>query len=97
MYIPFVAATSALKDVAVVIPRAVSVGDTVTLQCKYDLEGEPLYTVKWYKGQSEFYRFLPKELPNTQVFALPGIDVDVSAISCYLYILVCRGCNYVFV
>ncbi|KAF5289855.1 hypothetical protein FQA39_LY14968 [Lamprigera yunnana] len=66
-----------LKDVAVTVPQAATVGDTVTLQCRYNLEGEPLYTVKWYKGQSEFYRFLPKELPNTQVFPLPGIDVDV--------------------
>lgn len=70
--------TIGLKDVAVTIPQAATVGDTVTLQCRYNLEGEPLYTVKWYKGQSEFYRFLPKELPNTQVFPLPGIDVDLS-------------------
>lgn len=69
---------SALKDVTVMVPQAATVGDTVTLQCRYNLEGEPLYTVKWYKGQSEFYRYLPKELPNTQVFPLPGIDVDVS-------------------
>ncbi|KAK9871060.1 hypothetical protein WA026_011341 [Henosepilachna vigintioctopunctata] len=52
--------------------------DTVTLQCRYDLEGEQLYTVKWYKGSKEFFRFIPKELPNTQVFPLPGIDVDLS-------------------
>ncbi|KAF2902621.1 hypothetical protein ILUMI_03568 [Ignelater luminosus] len=68
--------TSGLKDVSVTVPQAATVGDTVTLQCRYNLEGEPLYTVKWYKGQSEFYRYLPKELPNTQVFPLPGIDVD---------------------
>ncbi|RZC34851.1 I-set domain containing protein, partial [Asbolus verrucosus] len=50
--------------------------DTVTLQCKYNLQGEPLYTVKWYKGGQEFFRYIPKELPSTQVFALPGITVD---------------------
>lgn len=66
-----------MKDVEVKIPHAVSVGDTVFLQCRFNLEGEPLYTVKWYKGQKEFYRFIPKELPNTQVFPLPGVKVDV--------------------
>lgn len=73
-----VAGARALKDVSVTIPPAARIMDTVTLQCKYDLEGEPLYTVKWYKGGKEFYRYIPKELPNTQVFPLPGIDVDVS-------------------
>ncbi|XP_074033571.1 uncharacterized protein [Leptinotarsa decemlineata] len=68
----------ALKDVSVVIPPAVRIMDTVTLQCDYDLEGEPLYTFKWYKGTKEFYRFIPKELPNTQVFPLPGINVDLT-------------------
>lgn len=77
-YIKFVAGADSLKNVEVTIPPAVRIGDTVTLQCRYDLEGEPLYTVKWYKGTREFYRFIPKELPNTGVFALPGLDVDVS-------------------
>lgn len=67
-----------MKDVSVTVPQAVSVGDTVTLQCSYDLEGEALYMVKWYKGQREFFRYIPKEMPSTQVFPYPGIDVDVS-------------------
>ncbi|XP_063906104.1 uncharacterized protein LOC135124812 [Zophobas morio] len=68
----------ALKDVSVTIPPAVKIMDTVTLQCRYDLQGEQLYTVKWYKGQKEFFRYIPKELPSTQVFPLPGINVDLS-------------------
>lgn len=76
----------ALKDVSVKIPLAVRIMDTVTLQCKYDLEGEPLYTVKWYKGLNEFYRYIPKELPSTQTFPLPGIDVDV----CIFHISLCK-------
>lgn len=61
-----------------VLPAAVSPGDTATLLCRYDLEGEPLYTIKFYKGREEFYRYMPKEHPQTQIFPLPGIDVDVS-------------------
>ncbi|CAG9858033.1 unnamed protein product [Phyllotreta striolata] len=64
------------RPVSVVIPTAVKRLDTVTLQCNYNLSGEPIYTVKWYKGPKEFYRYIPKELPNVQVFALPGITVD---------------------
>lgn len=67
-----------LRDVEVTVPVAVTPGDTVTLQCSYDLEGDPLYTVKWYKGRQEFFRYVPKELPHTRVFPLPGVNVDVS-------------------
>uniref|UniRef100_A0AAR5PYJ6 Ig-like domain-containing protein n=2 Tax=Dendroctonus ponderosae TaxID=77166 RepID=A0AAR5PYJ6_DENPD len=67
-----------LKEVLVKIPEAVRLRDTVSLQCNYDLEGETLYTVKWYKGSNEFYRFIPKEHPDSKVFPLPGIYVDVS-------------------
>lgn len=69
---------SGLRHVAVTVPLAVAPGDTVTLGCSYDLEGEPLYTVKWYKGSKEFFRYVPKELPHTRVFPLHGINVDVS-------------------
>ncbi|XP_017781776.1 PREDICTED: uncharacterized protein LOC108566424, partial [Nicrophorus vespilloides] len=68
----------ALKDVEVIVPQAVKVGDTVTLQCRYNLEEEPLYTLKWYKGSREFYRYIPKELPSTQVFPFQDIDVDLA-------------------
>ena len=29
---------------------------SVFLTCEYDLQGEPLYSIKWYKDQQEFYR-----------------------------------------
>ncbi|KAG8235037.1 hypothetical protein J437_LFUL014984 [Ladona fulva] len=67
-----------LKDVDVDVPAAVSLGDTVALRCSFDLEGESLYTVKWYQGKKEFFRYVPKELPPTKVFPLPGVNVDVS-------------------
>ncbi|KAG5894510.1 hypothetical protein JTB14_026893 [Gonioctena quinquepunctata] len=78
---------TALRDVSVTIPVAVRIMDTVTLHCKYDLEGEPLYTVKWYKGTKEFFRYIPKELPNTQMFPLPGIDVDMQKSSPFKVVL----------
>lgn len=67
-----------LSDVHVIMPHAVSPGDDVYMRCKYNLDNDQLYTVKWYKGRQEFFRYVPKELPNTKVFPLPGVNVDVS-------------------
>ncbi|XP_071053933.1 uncharacterized protein [Onthophagus taurus] len=67
-----------LKSMRVTVPRAVRVGHSVTLECEYDLEKAPLYSVKWYRDSQEFYRYVPKEEPPTRVFPFPGLHVDVS-------------------
>ncbi|XP_049764101.1 uncharacterized protein LOC126092519 [Schistocerca cancellata] len=48
------------------------------LECHYDLEGESLYSVKWYKDGREFYRFVPRDTPPAQIFQLPGVVVDMN-------------------
>uniref|UniRef100_A0A146LXC9 Ig-like domain-containing protein n=1 Tax=Lygus hesperus TaxID=30085 RepID=A0A146LXC9_LYGHE len=68
-----------LRSVWLKVPVAVAPGQSATLECNYDLEGEPLYTVKWYKGRQEFFRYVPKEHPHTRVFPLPGVTVDINA------------------
>ncbi|XP_013177753.1 PREDICTED: uncharacterized protein LOC106125193 [Papilio xuthus] len=71
--------TGALRDVQLIAPSAVRLGDTVLLGCKWTLEGnETLYSVKWYRGRQEFFSYLPKEYPYTRLFAQPGINVDIS-------------------
>ncbi|KAI5755128.1 hypothetical protein M8J77_014357 [Diaphorina citri] len=71
--------SSCLKNVTLVVkPPTVMEGQDTTLQCFYDLEGIPLYSVKWYRGRHEFYRFSPSEHPSSKIFPIPGIDVDVS-------------------
>ncbi|XP_047527069.1 uncharacterized protein LOC125064188 [Vanessa atalanta] len=68
-----------LRDIQLNVPEAVGVGASATLGCRWALDtGETLYTVKWYHGAQEFFRFVPKELPNTRVFSQTGISVDVS-------------------
>lgn len=62
------------------VPEAVRVGDTVTLACDYDLEQVALYTIKWYRNDEEFYRYVPKESPPSRVFLMPHLNVDVSFI-----------------
>lgn len=68
-----------LKDVKVLVPAAVKRGENVNLICQYDLEGDTLYSMKWYKGKREFFRFTPKENPSLQIFPVPGIYVEVSS------------------
>lgn len=67
-----------LKNVRLKADPAVQSGDILRLECDYDLENAQLYSIKWYFGDDEFYRFVPKESPPTRVFPLPGVVVDVS-------------------
>ncbi|XP_046805636.1 uncharacterized protein LOC111674830 [Lucilia cuprina] len=70
---------AALRDVNLYIePPAVRQNQSVTLRCHYTIEGAPLYSVKFYRGQLEFFRYTPGEYPNTKVFHFPGIKVDES-------------------
>ncbi|XP_015114674.1 uncharacterized protein LOC107039536 [Diachasma alloeum] len=57
-----------LENVSHNIPEAVAIGSTVNLTCRYDLQNDILYAVKWYKSGSEFYRYIPKEGPPISVF-----------------------------
>jgi len=61
------------------IPQAVKRGSNALFTCNYDMENDTLYSVKWYKGKREFYRYTPKENPAMKVFAMTsGLNVEVS-------------------
>jgi len=50
-----------LKLEAVLVPQYKFRGQNATLLCKYDLDkGEELFSLKWYKQETEFYRFTPQ-------------------------------------
>uniref|UniRef100_A0A1B6CTZ7 Ig-like domain-containing protein n=1 Tax=Clastoptera arizonana TaxID=38151 RepID=A0A1B6CTZ7_9HEMI len=66
-----------LSHVRVLVPDAVRSGDSAELLCHFDLEGDALYSVKWYKGRREFYRYTPRENPPTKVFPIPGLEIKV--------------------
>ncbi|XP_030377125.1 uncharacterized protein LOC115626017, partial [Scaptodrosophila lebanonensis] len=67
--------TTALRDVRVRVPHAARKGEKAILKCFYDIEDDNLYSVKWYKGRREFYRYTPKETPPMKVFHFPGVKV----------------------
>ena len=59
-------------------PPHLQLGHSASLKCMYDLHNNSLYSLKWYKDGEEFFRFMPSISPNLEVFAVPGITIDVS-------------------
>jgi len=56
----FILHTSGVHGVEVLddwaLPTVVQKGDKVDLRCNYKLEGENMYSLKWYRDNVEFYR-----------------------------------------
>ncbi|CAG2112197.1 unnamed protein product, partial [Medioppia subpectinata] len=69
---------SALRIMMLDIPSPSMAGESVELMCSYDLENDKLYSIKWYKNGYEFYRYVPRDWPQAQYLAMPGIKVDLS-------------------
>uniref|UniRef100_A0A182W4K7 Ig-like domain-containing protein n=1 Tax=Anopheles minimus TaxID=112268 RepID=A0A182W4K7_9DIPT len=67
-----------LESVHIQVPVAVLVGTSATLICECDLPDEDLYSVKWYKGKHEFFRYTSKEIPSIKIFPKAGISVNVN-------------------
>ena len=70
--------SSAIKLMDVLIPPHAIRGQNAKLTCSYDLEGDKLYSIKWYRNGHEFYRYIPSDNPKTTIFNGNGINVDVS-------------------
>lgn len=59
-----------MKDLKIQVPAAVERGHDATLNCMFDLDGDRLYSVKWYRGSGEFYRYTPSESPKVKQFKI---------------------------
>ncbi|XP_033607840.1 uncharacterized protein LOC111865754 isoform X2 [Cryptotermes secundus] len=66
-----------LKLVSLKVPPAADIFQPVTLICEYDLESRKLYSIKWYKDECEFFRYMPDYEPQSQAFPTPGITLDL--------------------
>lgn len=67
-----------IKLLRIVVPPYRLRGDQAILECHYELEGDSLYAVKWYKENEEFFRYVPKSKPPLFSYKLEGVKVDVS-------------------
>ena len=59
------------------VPQSKFRGQNATLLCKYELEtNEELFSLKWYKEETEFYRYTPPDplAPHHQVSGLIVTD-----------------------
>ncbi|XP_025017319.1 uncharacterized protein LOC107365405 [Tetranychus urticae] len=60
------------------VPTILSSGDSTEFICNYELDGDSLYSLKWYKNESEFYRYEPNNKNKIQIFPLQEIPFEVS-------------------
>ncbi|CAG0913178.1 unnamed protein product [Notodromas monacha] len=60
------------------VPTHAARGDAAKLHCNYETSGSdgPIYSVKWYKNENEFFRYQPWSNPPAQIFAQAGVTVD---------------------
>ena len=47
------------------------------------MEGDTLYSVKWYRNEREFFRYVPNDRPKLQIFPQHGIRVEVIKIKVF--------------
>jgi len=66
-----------------IVPQHAVLGQNVSLECNFNLDGENLYSVKWYKDGNEFYRYVPQEKPPVLVFLQPGVSAVVRITNCF--------------
>ena len=61
----------------VTLPAYIVAGDRTSLGCHYDTQGEQIYSVKWYKGGREIFRYQPslRDRPIS-VYRRPGVHIS---------------------
>lgn len=70
-------AETGIRVTSLEVPRHVARGDTVQLRCLWDLNSLNLYSVKWYRDDREFFRFIPSE-HTKESLSVPGVTVNES-------------------
>ncbi|XP_037803480.1 uncharacterized protein LOC119597885 [Penaeus monodon] len=71
------AVVEGLRVTEVVVPPFLVIGQRARLRCHFALEGEVLYSLKWWKDGSQFYQFIPRNDPKMVVFSVAGVTVNV--------------------
>ncbi|XP_071550508.1 uncharacterized protein [Panulirus ornatus] len=67
-----------LRVTEVEVPRVVLVGHSARVRCHFALEGEVLYSLKWWRDGQQFYQYIPRNRPKMAVFTIPGVTVNVA-------------------
>ena len=83
------AVIDSLSNLSVRIPEYIQNGQTADLTCSFNVGGDQLYSVKWYKGRHEFYRYMPGQEPVIKTFPVKGMEINVSTKKSAIF---CRHC-----
>ncbi|XP_068229252.1 uncharacterized protein [Palaemon carinicauda] len=60
-----------------VVPQYVALGKNATLECDYLVQKHAsLYSLKWYKSNSQFYQYIPSNENPFSVFSVEGLHQD---------------------
>ncbi|CAK9820003.1 hypothetical protein ANTPLA_LOCUS10455 [Anthophora plagiata] len=58
------------------MPKEAEIESSIELRCEWQLSGgSGLYSVKWYKDDHEFFRYVSDDNPEIQTFLQPGINI----------------------
>ena len=60
------------------VPQYKVKGSRAELQCVYSLGNATLYSLKWYKGDKQFFQYIPANTITKNTFYVKGVSVDVS-------------------
>ncbi|XP_025835044.1 uncharacterized protein LOC108735094 [Agrilus planipennis] len=71
----FLTSAGGLKLTNMTIPLVADTRSPMELHCRFDMENEELYAVKWYKDDHEFFRYMPHQQPHKQTFHVPGVHL----------------------
>ncbi|KAK9870364.1 hypothetical protein WA026_007932 [Henosepilachna vigintioctopunctata] len=85
----FLTECSGLRLTNMTVPVIQDPREDMQLYCEFDMGGEELYAVKWYKDDHEFFRYSPAGSKLLQ-FQVTGINVDLSRTKCAM-----TACNLV--
>ncbi|KAJ2947176.1 hypothetical protein O0L34_g16534 [Tuta absoluta] len=66
-----------LRIIRVSVPTYRVRGQSAQLECDFELGSDSLYSVKWYRDNEEFYRYIPNASPPKLAYKLDGIKVDL--------------------
>ncbi|XP_064114853.1 uncharacterized protein LOC135221048 [Macrobrachium nipponense] len=70
--------TEGIRVTKVQVPESLVVGDSAWLDCGFEEEDDHVYTLKWYLGLHEFYRWTPAEIHEDKIFPLPSaFEIDL--------------------
>jgi len=56
--------------------RFAETGSDLSLVCDYEMGGDTLHSLKWYRDDNEFYRYEPLKDPEIRIYPLEGLTVD---------------------